>query len=65
MEARSLRRALCEGKLTLSLPWRRLRARRVSLWEMMEHTRAGKGAVQYGPEDLRQDVGTIRRGLQR
>ena len=51
-----------EGKLTLA---RAAREASVSLWEMMEHTRARKVAVQYGLEDLRQDVSTIRRGLQR
>ena len=49
-----------EGKLTLA---RAAREAGVSLWEMMEHTRARKVAVQYGIEDLRQDVGTIGRGL--
>ena len=51
-----------EDKLTLA---RAAREAGVSLWEMMEHTRARKVAVQYGLEDLRQDVGTIQRGLQR
>ena len=51
-----------EGKLTLA---RAAREAGVSLWEMMEHTRARKIAVQYGLEDLRQDLGTIGRGLKR
>ncbi len=51
-----------EGKLTLA---RAAREADVSLWEMMEHTRASKIAVQYGLEDLQQDLSIIRRGLQR
>ena len=45
------------GKLTLA---RAAREAGVTLWEMMEYTRSNKIAVQYGLEDLRQDMAVIR-----
>ena len=45
-----------EGKFTLA---RAAREAGVSLWEMMEHVRDSKVAVQYDLEDLRQDLETI------
>ena len=45
------------GKLTLA---RAAREAGVTLWEMMEYTRSNKIAVQYGLEDLRQDMDVIR-----
>ena len=47
-----------DGKLTLA---RAAREAGVSLWEMMEYTRASKISVQYGLEDLRQDLDVIGR----
>ena len=35
----------------------------VTLWEMMDYTRSNKIAVQYGLEDLRQDMDVIRSRL--
>lgn len=45
-----------DGKLTMA---RAARDAGVSLWEMMEHVRGRKVAVQYDLEDLRQDLDTI------
>ena len=45
-----------DGKLTLA---RAAREADVSLWEMMEYTRARKIAAQYDLEDLRQDMESI------
>ncbi len=48
------------GKLTLA---RAAREAGVTLWEMMDFTRSNKIAVQYGLEDLRQDMEVIRSRL--
>ena len=48
------------GKLTLA---RAAREAGVTLWEMMDFTRSNKIAVQYGLEDLRQDMDVIRSRL--
>ena len=45
-----------DGKLTMA---RAARDAGVSLWEMVEHVRSRKVAVQYDLEDLRQDLDTI------
>lgn len=47
-----------DGKLTLA---RAARDAGVSLWEMMDYARARKVAAQYDLEDLKRDLGTIRR----
>jgi len=47
-----------DGKLTLA---RGARDAGVSLWEMMDYARARKVPAQYDLEDLRRDLGTIRR----
>lgn len=47
-----------EGKLTLA---RAARDAGVSLWEMMDYARARKVPAQYDLEDLKRDLGTVRR----
>ena len=47
-----------DGKLTLA---RAARDAGVSLWEMMDYARARKVPAQYDLEDLKRDLGTIRR----
>lgn len=47
-----------EGKLTLA---RAARDAGVPLWEMMDYARARKVPAQYDLEDLKRDLGTIRR----
>lgn len=51
-----------DGKLTLS---RAARDAGVSLWEMMDYTRARKVPAQYDLEDLNRDLGTIQKSLNR
>ncbi len=50
-----------DGKLTLA---RAARDAGVSLWEMVDFTRARKVSAQYDLEDLRRDLGTISGNLQ-
>ena len=45
-----------DGKLTLA---RAARDAGVSLWEMMDYTRARKVPAQYDLEELQRDLGTI------
>ena len=47
-----------DGRLTLA---RAARDAGVTLWEMMDYTRARKAPAQYDPEDLTRDLGTIHR----
>ena len=47
-----------DGKLTLA---RAARDAGVPLWEMMDYARARKVPAQYDLEDLKRDLGTIRR----
>ncbi len=47
-----------DGKLTLA---RAARDAGVSLWEMMDYARARRVPAQYDLEDLKRDLGTIRR----
>ncbi len=47
-----------DGKLTLA---RAARDAGVSLWEMMDYARARKVSAQYDLEDLKRDLGAIRR----
>ena len=47
-----------DGKLTLA---RAARHADMSLWEMMDYARARKVPAQYDLEDLKRDLGTIRR----
>ena len=47
-----------DGKLTLA---RAARDAGVSLWEMMDYARATRVPAQYDLEDLKRDLGTIRR----
>ena len=51
-----------DGKLTLA---RAARDAGVSLWEMMDYARARKVPAQYDLEDLRRDLGTIQKSLNR
>ena len=47
-----------DGKLTLA---RAARDAGVSLWEMIDYAHARKVSAQYDLEDLKRDLGTIRR----
>ena len=46
------------GKLTLA---RAARDAGVSLWEMMDYARARQVPAQYDLQDLKRDLGTVRR----
>ena len=50
-----------EGKVTLA---RAARDAGVSLWEMIDYSRARKVATQYDLEDLKQDLGVIHGSLE-